>query len=86
MLKNTNPTLRKFKIATYNKMLHNNSICPANHEINYYNSWYYFDEKPEQRPNITRKAKENMKNPNITVKFNELWNTYVLKDLPHESY
>ena len=80
MLKETTPTLRKYKIATYNKILNNNSICPANHDINYANSWYYFDGEPKQKPNITRKAKENKNNPSLCVKFNERWNTYVLSN------
>ena len=76
MLKETKQTLRKHKIAAYNKMLDKNNICPGNHEVNYYNSWYYFDGKPEQRPEITRKAKENWDNFK-TVYFSETYNTYV---------
>ena len=86
MLKNVTQELYKYKIATYNRMLNNNSICPANHDVNYYNSWYYFDGKPEQKPEITRKAKDYYDNPNVIVKFNKKFNTHVLVDMPNENY
>jgi hypothetical protein len=78
MLKETKQTLRKCKIAAYNQMLHKNSICPGNHEVNYYNSWYYFDGNAEQRPEITRKAKEAWNNFR-KVYYSETYNTYVFE-------
>jgi len=81
MLKDTEQTSRKYKIAALNQRLHKNSICPANHNINYYNGWYYLDGDPSQRPDITRRAKELEESFQSKVMYQSTWNTYVLVEL-----
>lgn len=78
MLKDTSQDLWKYKIATYNQKLHQASICPANHTVEYANGWYYYDGEPKQRPDVTRKAKELQTNPNVVVRFQSAYNSYVL--------
>lgn len=77
MLQNTKQTSRKYRIAAFNQLLDRNSICPANHDVNYEFGWYYYDGEPEQRPGVTRQAKEMEKDPNVMVFYNDKFNTYV---------
>lgn len=64
-------------------MLNRNSICPANHSVGYHRGWYYFDEEPEQRPEITRKAMEHQQDPDVEVVFSPRYNSYVLQSRVH---
>ena len=77
MLKSTTQESWKYRVAAFNKRLHRNQICPANHTVEYANGWYYYDGEPQQRPEITRRAKELEGNPNVEVRYNQGWNTYV---------
>lgn len=85
MLKQTEQTSRKYRIAAFNQRLHQNQICPANHEVQYGNGWYYLDGEPRQRPEITRRAKELEEDPNKMVFFNETFNTYTLSSVAHRN-
>ena len=78
MLKQTELTTRKLRIAAFNARLHERSICPANHNVEYANGWYYLDGEPRLAPDITRRARELREDPNVGVFFHEQWNTYVL--------
>lgn len=69
---------RAWRIAAYNARLNANSICPANHNVEYCCGWYYFDGQPERHPDITRRSRELRKSPDVELKFNERWNTYVV--------
>lgn len=86
MLKPTDPTLRKYKIAALNARLHQTQLCPANHNVNYHNGWYYVDGNPSQRPSLTRRAKELMDEPGTEVRFNDAWNTYVLQSVTDDGH
>jgi len=78
MLKETEPTTRKYRIAAYNARLHKRQICPANHNIEYAYGWYYVDGEPRRAPDVTRRAKELEDNPEVRVFYNSTWNTYTL--------
>ena len=78
MLKPAKPSTRKYRIATYNAMLHQRSICPGNHHVEYANGWYYFDGDPRRNPRVTRRAKELEEDPTVEVFYSEGYNTYVL--------
>lgn len=63
-----------------NRNLHANSICPGNHEVDYCRGWFYFDGKPEQRPELTAEVDDIMRNGYYYVGYSRVWNTYVLID------
>lgn len=84
MLKATDPTTRKYRIAAYNARLHKRGICPANHNVEYACGWYYVDGEPRQAPDVTRRSQELEDDPNVEVFFQESWNTYVLSPIEHE--
>lgn len=78
MLKQTEQTSRKYRIAAYNRRLNQNSICPANHEVSYGYGWYYFDGEPRHLPAVTSRAKEIEEEPTVAVFYNDKFNTYTL--------
>lgn len=80
MLQRTEQDSWKYRIAQFNKELHEAAICPANHAVEYANGWYYFDGGPERRPTTTRRAREAEADEGRRVVFNPGWNTYVLTD------
>jgi len=83
MLKETEPTTRKYRIAAYNARLHKRQICPANHNVEYANGWYYVDGEPRQAVDVTRRSNELRENPDVSVFYNDTWNTYVLSYVEH---
>jgi hypothetical protein len=82
MLKSTEQESWKYRIAVFNKRLHEDSICPANHEVAYHNGWYYFDGEPRQRPDVTREARKLENDMMVEVAFQSCWNTYVIVTEP----
>jgi hypothetical protein len=85
MLQSTEQTSRKYRIAAFNQRLHQNSTCPANHNVNYRFGWYYYDGEPQQRPGITQRSKELEENPDVAVFYQESYNTYVLSSVARRS-
>jgi hypothetical protein len=85
MLKDTEQESWKYRVATFNAHLHKNGICPANHNVSYSDCWYYYDGKPRQRPDVTRKSKEMEERDDVEVRFSEVWNTYVLSHVDPET-
>ena len=80
IVKAADQTKREYCIAVMNRLLHNNGICPGNHEVDYGHGWFYYDGEPEQRPELTEQANEEMANPNVQVGYSRVWNTYILLD------
>jgi hypothetical protein len=78
MLQDTTQDPWKYRVAAFNARLNQNEVCPANHTVNYHNSWYYLDGEPRQAPDITAKAKEYESDPTVEVRFNTTYNSYVL--------
>ena len=74
----SNQTKREFCVAIFNRELHKNSICPANHDVDYGHSWFYFDGTPQQRPELTAEAEEIMESGSHYVGYWREANTYVL--------
>lgn len=74
-------TRRTLCIAIQNHFLHQRSICPGNHEVDYCRGWFYFDGVPRRDPELSQKADElqpRLEAGQITVYFSPTWNTYVL--------
>ena len=83
IVKAADQTKREYCIAVMNRLCHKNSICPANHNVDYQYGWFYFDDnKPEQRPELTREAEDEMKNPATCVGYWQGANTYIIIDNP----
>lgn len=74
----------EFCQAIFNRELHANSICPANHDVDYQNGWFYFDGSPRQRPDLTAEVDEIMKTGTHVVGYWQQANAYIL--LPNEDY
>lgn len=74
----THQTKREFCIAVFNRTLDSNSICPANHDVDYDRGWFYMDGACEQRPELTAEAVEIMRSGSHYVGYWALGNTYVL--------
>jgi hypothetical protein len=70
---------REFCIALFNRFLHKTNRCPANHEVDYANGWFYLDGKKFHRPELTVEADQLMR-AGATVFFWNEGNTFVLGD------
>lgn len=69
---------REFCIAIFNRELHKNSICPANHDVDYDRGWFYMDGNCGQRPELTAEAESIMESGSHCVGYWQGANTYVL--------
>jgi hypothetical protein len=81
MLKQTTQESWKYRVAAFNQRLHQNEICPANHNVFYRSGWYYLDGEPKQRPGITQRSKELEENENVAVFYNRKMGAYVLSSV-----
>lgn len=70
---------RAFCIAIFNRELNKRNICPANHDVDYANGWFYMDgENVGQRPDYTAEADQMMKTGSHRVLYWPEGNTYVI--------
>ena len=76
----------EFCIAVFNRSLNENSICPANHNIDYGHGWFYLDDNCDQRPELTAEAERIMKSGSHCVGYWQEANTYVLVPNHEEVY
>lgn len=87
MLVKAEQNKREYCIAVMNRLMHKNNICPGNHDVDYRNGWFYCDDQsPEQRPELTEQAEQEMNNPEFIVAYSSVWNTYVIMDNPDYEY
>lgn len=83
IVKATEQSKENFCTAVRNRELHAASICPANHDVDYRNGWYYFDNcKPQRRPDLTREAERIMAEGYYQVGYWREGNCYVLIENP----
>ncbi len=67
-------------VALYNRILHENNICPANHEVFYSHGWFYVDDhKPVHNTTLTQEA-ERLLAKGVTVYYSPTYNSFVLRD------
>lgn len=70
----------EFCVALYNRELDKNNMCPANHEVEYQNGWFYLDGKNVgHRPELTAEADQLLES-SATVWYWQEGNTFVLGD------
>ena len=75
----TDQTKHEFCVAVFNRMLDDNQICPYNHSVDYNCGWFYFDDDPpQQRPELTAEADKLMRSGSHYVGYWREANTYVL--------
>lgn len=77
-------TKREFCIALLNRRLHENSICPGNHDVDYRHGWFYYDGSPSRCPELTAEADEIMASGSHYVGYSSAFNTYLLIANPSE--
>ena len=73
---------REFCIALYNRKLNAQGICPANHEVGYFNGWFNFDGEQFRDPDLTAEADKIIAAGTHRVLYWEEGNTYVLDSIP----
>jgi hypothetical protein len=79
MIVAANQGKRVFCIAIFNRHLHSQGTCPANHQVDYRNGWFTFDDGPPfHRPEWTAEADEVMRDKTHRVLYWPEGNTYVL--------
>lgn len=82
MVRAAEQSKRTLCIALFNRQLHANNICPANHEVAYDCGWFYMDGKNVgHRPELTAEADEIMRSGRYVVLYWEEGNTFVLGDV-----
>ena len=77
MRKATEQTKATMCVALFNRDLHANSICPANHDVEYGCGWFSMDGKKMRRPDLTAEADEKLQQ-GFEVLYWPEGNTYVL--------
>ena len=72
-------TKRQFCIAVFNRYLHSQECCSANHNADYENGWFSLDDgEPFQNPEWTAEADRIMREKTHTVMYWWEGNTYIL--------